>query len=252
MDMKTGFFRPRSFTFWATAILLLMPGVGTRIAKAQITEPIFPAPNSTNEISDRPVELKLTEQSKIKLDTIQVMLNGSPLDGNLSINTSDRSLGFQAIPTNYNLGDNTLTVQFETQAGIQSQFSWPFTISTVAPTAETTDEPEVSALLVPEFTTQMIEENALVLAGTTQPGAAVTLNITATRPVASLFDLGPFSVTSGEAEQRQMSASTTADDEGNFQLEFDVTSDPEQTEYQVEAIATQGESQETTTTTLQR
>ena len=251
MDMKTGFFRPRSFTFWATAALFLMPGVGTTVAQAQIAEPIFPVPNSTNEISDRPIELKLTDQSQIDLDTIQVMLNGSPLDGNLSINTSDRSLGFQAIPPNYNVGDNTLTVQFETQTGIQSQFSWPFTVSTVAPAAETA-EPETSVSLMPEFTTQVIEENALVLAGTTQPGATVTLSITATRPVASLFDLGPFSVTSGEAEQRQMSASTTADGEGDFQLEFDVTGDPEQTEYQIEAIAAQGNLQETATTTLQR
>lgn len=245
------------FTAWTTLALLLTPGIGITIAKAQVAEPVFPLPNSTNEISDRPIELKLTEQPEIKTDSIQVQLNGTLLDGNLSIDTSDLSLGFQATPTSYNLGNNTLTVQFETQAGVQSEFTWPFIVSTVTADAEPEAEavPETDAepvALAPEFTTQAVEEDALVLAGKTRPGAEVTLNVMATRPVASLFDLGPFSVSTGEAEQREMSASAVADSDGSFQVEFDVTGDPVQTEYQVDAIATQGDTQETTTVTLQR
>ena len=220
MDMKTGFIRPRNLTFWAALVMLLTPGISTTIAEAQIAEPIFPLPNSTNEAFTRPIELKLTEQPQIKTDSIQIQLNGNPLEGNLSIDTSDLSLGFQATPSNYNLGDNTLTVQFETQSGIQSQFSWPFIISTVTPTAETTEPAATTEAanipLTPEFTTQSIEENTLVLAGKTQPGATVILNINATRPAASLVDLGPFSVTTGEAEQRQMSSSAVANSEGIF------------------------------------
>lgn len=250
--MKTGFFRPHSLAFWTTLTLLLASGLGANIAQAQIVEPIFPLPNSTNEVSDQPIELKLTEQPQIKLDSIQVRLNNTLLEGNLSIDTSELSLGFQAIPPNYNVGENILTVQFETQSGVQSQFSWPFTVSTGTP-SEDTAEPEVtSVLLAPEFTTQAIKENTLVLAGQTQPGATVNLNVTATRPVASLLDIGPFVLTTGEAEQREMSSSATADDDGVFKLEFDVTGDPEQTEYQIEAIATQGDIQEITTITLQR
>lgn len=74
----------------------------------------------------------------------------------------------------------------------------------------------------------------------------------ATRHGASVFDLGHFSVSTGDAEQREMSASVVADSEGVFQVEFDVTGDPVQTEYQVDEIATQGDTQETTTVTLQR
>ncbi len=259
--MIAGFIRSYNLklTFWIPLTLLFAPGLGSTIAKAQVVEPIFPLPSSTNEISDRPIELKLTEQPQIKLDTIQVRLNNTLLEGNLSIDTSELSLGFQATPPTYNLGDNTLTVQFETQSGVQSQFSWPFTVSTVTTledTAESEDdmaEPEATNIpLAPEFTTQAIKENTLVLAGQTQPGATVNLNVTATRPVASLFDIGPFVLTTGEAEQREMSSSATADDDGVFKLEFDVTGDPEQTEYQIEAIATQGDVQETTSITLQR
>ena len=49
-----------------------------------------------------------------------------------------------------------------------------------------------------------------------------------------------------------MTSTTMTDGVGIFKLEFDVTGDPEETEYQVEAIATQGDTQETTTITLQR
>ena len=70
-----------------------------------------------------------------------------------------------------------------------------------------------------------------MLAGKTQPEATVDLNVTATRPVASLLEPGPFVLASGEAEQREISSSAIADDAGVFKLEFDVTGDPEQTEY---------------------
>lgn len=258
MDMKTGFIRHIPLTAWTTLALLVAPSLGTPMAKAQVAEPIFPLPNSINEASTQTIELKLTEQPEIKTDSIQVQLNGVPLEGSLSIDTSDLSLGFQATPSNYNLGNNTLSVQFETQAGVQSQFIWPFTIEAVAAPVETT-EPDVATApnpatipLAPELSTQSIEEDTLTFAGQTQPGATVTLNVTATRPTTSLVDLGPFSVTTGASAPRQMSSSAVADAEGMFTLEFDVTGDPVETEYAVEAIATQGDNQDTTTTTLQR
>ncbi len=256
--MKTGFPRHAHLTVLSALALLLASGVGNTIAEAQMAEPIFPLPNSTTPASSQPIEIKLTEQPEIKTDSIQVQLNGVPLEGSLSIDTSDLSLGFQATPSNYNLGNNTLSVQFETQAGVQSQFIWPFTIEAVAAPVETT-EPDVATApnpatipLAPELSTQSIEEDTLTFAGQTQPGATVTLNVTATRPTTSLVDLGPFSVTTGASAPRQMSSSAVADAEGMFTLEFDVTGDPVETEYAVEAIATQGDNQDTTTTTLQR
>lgn len=138
---------------WTTLALLLAPGISTTIANAQVAEPIFPLPNSTNEISDCSIELKRTDQPQIKIDSIQVQLNDTPLEGNLSIDTSDLSLGFQATPSSYNLGKKILTVQFETQDGVQSQFTWLFTVSIVTTPAEpatgdeTTPEP---AALAPE------------------------------------------------------------------------------------------------------
>ncbi|MEM9264856.1 MAG: hypothetical protein AAGA46_04975 [Cyanobacteria bacterium P01_F01_bin.13] len=251
MDIKTGFTR-RYLTVWTTLLLL----AGTTVAEAQVVEPIFPLPNSTNEASDQPIELKLTEQPQIKTDSIQVQLNGALLEGSLSIDTSDLSLEFQATPPNYNLGDNLLTVQFETQSGVQSQFSWPFTIAAVATPAETPEAeaaPEATTIpLAPELTTQSIEGDTLTLSGQTQPGATVTLNVTATIPASSLVDIGPFSITTEAPEPREMSSSAVADSDGVFNVEFDVASDPAETEYAVEAIATQGDLQETTTTTLQR
>ena len=254
--MTTCFTRPAHLSLW-TALLLIAPGIGTTMAKAQMAEPVFPLPNSTTAASTQPIEIKLTEQPQIKTDSIQVQLNGTPLEGNLSIDTNDLSLGFQATPPSYNLGNNTLTVQFETLAGVQSSFSWPFTIDAAA--AVDTTEPEVATApdapimtLAPEFTTQAIEGDTLILSGQTQPGANVTLDVTATRPAASLVDLGPFSVTTGTPEPRQMSSSAVADADGMFTLEFDVTGDPVQTEYQVNATAARGDAQETTTTDLQR
>ncbi len=258
MDMKTSFTHHRYLTFLTTLGLLLASGVVTTVAKAQVAEPIFPLPASTNEVSDRPIELKLTEQPEIKTESIQVQLNGTSLDGSLSIDTSDLSLGFQATPSNYNLGNNTLTVEFETQTGVQSQFSWPFTIEAVTAPVETTEPETVAAAaattlpLAPEFTTQTIAGNTLTLSGQTQPGATVTLNIMATRPTASLVDIGPFAITTGESAPREMSSSAVADGAGLFNVEFDVTGDPVATEYAVEAIATQGDTQATTTTTFQR
>ena len=257
MDRSTDFIRHAHLTVWATLALLLAPGVGTTIAKAQMAEPIFPLPNSTTAASTQPIEIRLTEQPQIKTDSIKVRLNGLPLEGNLSIDTSDLSLSFQATPPNYNLGDNTLTVNFETQSGVQSQFRWPFTVEAAAAVdpadSEVAAVPESTTIpLAPELTTQEIEGDTLMLSGQTQPGATVTLDVVATRPVASLVDLGPFSVTTGAPAPRQMSSSAVADADGMFTLEFDVTGDPVQTEYQVDATAVQGDLQESTTATFQR
>ncbi|NEQ54940.1 MAG: hypothetical protein F6K11_33260 [Leptolyngbya sp. SIO3F4] len=258
MDMKTGFTRRRHLTVWTTLALLLAPGVGTKMAEAQVAEPIFPLPNSSTAAATSPIEIKLTEQPQIKTDSIQVQLNGTPLEGTLSIDTTDLSLGFQSSPRTYNLDENILTVQFETVSGVQSEFSWPFIIGTTATSADTTEAEVATATtaptipLAPEFTTQSVAGSTLTLAGQTQPGATVTLNVTATRPTASLVDIGPFSVTTGATAPREMSSSAVADADGMFTVEFDATGDPVETEYQVEAIAVQGNEQETTTTTFQR
>lgn len=260
--MNTRFITPFSFPFWATLTLLIAPGLGSTLTSAQTVEPIFPLPNTINEPSTDSIELKLTEQPQIKLDTIQVLLNESLINGNLSINTRDKSLFFQATPENYNFGDNTLTVQFETQAGVQSQFTWTFIIGIVEQPpdetlTETADEETVESEtptipLAPELTTQSISNNILVLAGKTQPGATITFNITATQPSTPLINLGAIVISGINDQKRQMSESSVADSEGHFRIEFDVTEDPDQTQYKIEVIAVQEEEEETTTITLQR
>lgn len=244
-----------------SAVIFTVPIVKPEFVNAQTVEPTFPLPNSQNSSPENPIDFRLTEQPKIKLDTIKVFVNDNQVSNNsLSFDTSNRSIRFQGTPASYNIGQNMLRVEFETQSGIQSQFEWPFSIgttstaSTDSSTSETTviETDTTTIPLKPEFTRQAISGNTLVLEGKTRPGSSVNVEITATRPSSSLFDLGPIVISSGQAQQRSMSGTTTATSEGNFKLEFNVAADPAGTQYQVEATATEGTETDTTNITLAR
>jgi hypothetical protein len=243
-----------SQSFFAVTTILFTSFLGAQQAFAQSVEPTFPLPNSQNSTVNTPIDLRLTEQPKIKLNTIKILVNGVVVNGNLSVDTSNLSLRFQGTPSSYNIGQNTVQVEFENQAGIRSQFTWPFTIgaATATPTPQPTPTtPTTPVALKPEFTRQTISGNTLILEGKTQAGSNMSVNIVATRPASSV-GLGPIIITTGNVQQRQMSATGTANPDGTFRFEFNVINDPKGTQYDVEATARQGNQQEVTTLVLKR
>jgi hypothetical protein len=259
-------FKLQLFPTLALAILGAVLGTTPKAALGQSVEPISPLPNGDALTPDSAIDLRLTEQPKIKLDTIAVLVNGTPVSGNISIDTSNLSLRFQGTPASYNLGTNTLEVKFETQSGIQSQFTWPFSVGAAAvpatPTTTTTTPSDTTNAatpvatttipLKPELTTQSVTGNTLVLEGKTQPGATVSVAITATRPAEPLVDIGPFVITSNRVDSRQMSGSGQANGDGTFRLEFDVVGDPAGTEYAIQTTSSQGSETATTASAVTR
>ncbi|NJN73409.1 MAG: hypothetical protein HC799_11680 [Limnothrix sp. RL_2_0] len=235
-------------------------------AFAQSVEPVYPMPSSTNGTLDSttPIEVKLTEQPDIKLETIKVLLNGTEVSGNLSVNTVDKTLLFKATPSTFNIGDNTLAVSFMTSDAIQSEFSWSFALTgattttptttstetTTPSTTETTTPTEIA--LKPELSSPRFVGSAMILEGKTRPNAKVTVDIQATRPGTSLFNLGSFRVGSSAEIRAIPTATVKADSQGNFRAEFDVVGDSQGTQYAVTTTAADGTVSESTTMTVTR
>jgi hypothetical protein len=231
-------------------------------ASAQSVEPVYPMPSSTNATlnSATPIEVKLTEQPDIQLSTIKFLLNGTKISGNLSVNTADETLLFKAVPPTFNIGDNTLEVSFMTSDDIQSQFTWSFaltgatatapttpatTTDTTTPAATETATPAAIALK-PVLSTHRFVGSALILEGKTRPNAEVTVDIQATRPGTSLFNLGSFRVGSSAEMRAIPTATVTADAQGNFRAEFDVVGDAQGTQYDITTTAADGTVSEST------
>lgn len=239
-------------------------------ASAQSVEPIYPMPGTTNGTLDSttPIEVKLTEQPDIKIETIKFLLNGTEVTGNLSLNTTDKTLLFKATPSTFNIGDNTLEVSFSTNDDIQSQFSWSFALTgaaattptttptptptttttptnTTTPTTTGTTPPAVIALK-PELSSPRFVGSAMILEGKTRPNATVTVDIQATRPGVSLINLGSFRVGSSDESRALPKVSVTADSQGNFRTEFDVVGDTQGTQYNITTTAADGTVSEST------
>ena len=245
---------------WAVISVLGTSLLGAQMASAQAIKSISPAPNSVNTTLPQQLEMTLTEQSEIKLDTVKVWLNQQEVKGNLAINTADRSLRFVGTPPTYNVGTNTVQVTYETQSGIKSQHQWPFAIDAAASTGQsststgqssTSTGQQAAVPLKPELTRQFINGNLLVLEGKTQPGASVAAAVNAMRP-ASAVNLGPISINTGQAQTRQLSANSMADNEGKFRMEFNVTGDPAGTQYNMTVTATNANQTDQTTALVTR
>lgn len=261
-------FQLHSFSLAAATIAgVITSGSILMPASAQSVEPVYPMPSTTNGTlnSTTPIEVKLTEQPDIKLDTIKFLLNGTEVTGNLSLNTTDKTLLFKATPSTFNIGDNTLEVSFTTNDDIQSQFNWSFALTGATTTTPITTTPvdattpattdattPVEVALKPELSSPRFVGSALILEGKTRPNAVVTVDIQATRPGVSLLNLGGFRVGS-EAEVRSLpTASVTADAQGNFRTEFDVIGDAQGTQYDVTTTAADDTVTESTMTKVTR
>lgn len=262
-------FSLRSFSL-ATATIagVITSGSIFMPASAQSVEPVYPLPSTTSGTLDSktPIEIKLTEQPDIKLETIKFLLNGTEVTGNLAVNTTDKTLLFKATPSTFNIGDNTLSVSFMTSDAIQSQFSWSFkltgtttttpatttpTNTTTTTTTPTTTTPAVTALK-PELSSPRFVGTAMILEGKTRPNAVVTVDIQATRPGVSLINLGSFRVGSSSEVRSLPTASVTADAQGNFRTEFDVVGDAKGTQYDITTTAADGTVTESTATKITR
>lgn len=245
-----------SLSLITTASIIATSTLTSRPVAAQTVEPVYPQPNSTNTTIDSttPIEIRLTNQANINTSTVKFQLNGADLPGGtLSLNTANGTLSYKVTPTTFNIGDNTLQVQFQTKTGITSQFNWPFkltggttattpttttTTSTTTPTTPGTTTTTTIALK-PQMTTQSFNGNALVLEGKTRPGATVRLTGQAVRPGTSLFSLGSVRIGSSDTSRSLGTTTVTADSQGFFSIQVDVLGDTKGTNYTMDLMATE-------------
>lgn len=212
-----------------TAIAVLATSlVGVPIAAAQSIKAnsISPAPNTINLTPPSKIEWTLTNSSNIDLSSLKVFLNGREIAPNIS-NVSSGNLSFTASPSSGYVRDNRVRIQFKTKDGVVSRFRWPFSITI----GGTSPPPTTAVPLQPQLTNYYFNQptrDRLIFEGTTQPGAQVTANINATRPVNA--NLGIISVPLGGL-LRQFSRTVTADSAGKFTINFNVAGDPVGTQY---------------------